>query len=557
MREIGAYAFTKQDVDVNFVGQRRKPYIEARQFLEVNVESGTVEFISNFQFDVQYSGVVSLRVDVPQSIADRLRNDSESLTEQLLDPQPSDIAEGYVAWSLVGDKELLGPQSAVFTWEFELGDLPVGQATPIEVARLIPQGVDRSWGQLVASKAETIEIGVSSLPRGLRPIDPQRDLFDDTQAENAARAFEYYGDWSLTLQATRYELEEVKRTSIDRALIRVVQTRSQEVSVQAIYRIRSARQRIAVIIPGVNPNETSGALDSQPLRINGQPALLEHDGNQFFIPFTGFTPDDAVMVELRYTLPSAKGAYEIPHFPEEPAVQQVHLAYYLPDDRTLLFKDGPWSEVEEVGFFDTEPNYEVSDEFLIEDLRNPTACPPVTGMDFPVDGRRYLFSTLRPEAGAEGALRLTAMKELFFHASIVVLVGFIGIGLCLRPWETRLWWIAMVVVIIVMTGVFAPRFALAIFQPPFFVSFGLVIGLWAVQGTANFVPKVNRWLVGNLKSIPSPAEHSPDEQSPSENTPPEDFEDEADESPSMVETELKSQPIEEKMKDEQGGEEHE
>ena len=557
MREIGAYAFTKQDVDVNFVGQRRKPYIEARQFLGVNVESGTVEFISNFQFDVQYSGVVSLRVDVPQSIADRLRNDSESLTEQLLDPQPSDIAEGYVAWSLVGDKELLGPQSAVFTWEFELGDLPVGQATPIEVARLIPQGVDRSWGQLVASKAETIEIGVSSLPRGLRPIDPQRDLFDDTQAENAARAFEYYGDWSLTLQATRYELEEVKRTSIDRALIRVVQTRSQEVSVQAIYRIRSARQRIAVIIPGVNPNETSGALDSQPLRINGQPALLEHDGNQFFIPFTGFTPDDAVMVELRYTLPSAKGAYEIPHFPEEPAVQQVHLAYYLPDDRTLLFKDGPWSEVEEVGFFDTEPNYEVSDEFLIEDLRNPTACPPVTGMDFPVDGRRYLFSTLRPEAGAEGALRLTAMKELFFHASIVVLVGFIGIGLCLRPWETRLWWIAMVVVIIVMTGVFAPRFALAIFQPPFFVSFGLVIGLWAVQGTANFVPKVNRWLVGNLKSIPSPAEHSPDEQSPSENTPPEDFEDEADESPSMVETELKSQPIEEKMKDEQGGEEHE
>ena len=186
---------------------------------------------------------------------------------------------------------------------------------------------------MVASKAETIEIGVSSLPRGLRPIDPQRDLFDDTQAENAARAFEYYGDWSLTLQATRYELEEVKRTSIDRALIRVVQTRSQEVSVQAIYRIRSARQRIAVIIPGVNPNETSGALDSQPLRINGQPALLEHDGNQFFIPFTGFTPDDAVMVELRYTLPSAKGAYEIPHFPEEPAVQQVHLAYYLPDDR--------------------------------------------------------------------------------------------------------------------------------------------------------------------------------------------------------------------------------
>ena len=102
------------------------------------------------------------------------------------------------------------------------------------MARLIPPGVDRSWGQVVASKAETIEISVSGSPKGLRPIDPQRDLFDDTQTENAARAFEYYSDWSLTLQATMYELEEVKMTSIDRALIRMVQTRSHEVSVQAI-----------------------------------------------------------------------------------------------------------------------------------------------------------------------------------------------------------------------------------------------------------------------------------------------------------------------------------
>ena len=564
-REIAAYAFTKQDVDVRFSGQRRKPYIEARQLLEVNVESGTVEFISRFQFDVRYSGVESLRVDVPQSIADRLRNDSESLTEQRLDPQPSDIEEGYVAWSLIGDRELLGLQTAVFAWEFELGNLPVGQASPIEVARIIPDGVDRSWGQLVASKAETIEISVSGSPRGLRPIDPQRDLFDDAQSENAARAFEYYSDWSLTLQATRYELEEVKRTSIDRGLIRMVQTRSREVSVQAIYRIRSARQRIAVIIPDVDPNETTGVLDSQPLRINGQPALLEHDGSQFFIPFTGFTPDDSVLVELRYTLPSAKGAYEIPHFPEEPAVQQVHLVYYLPDDRTLLFNDGPWSEEEELGFFDTEPHYGLSDEFLMEDLRNPTACPSVTGMDFPVDGRRYLFSTLRPEAGAEGALRLTAIKELFFHASIVVLVGFIGFGLCLRPWGTRLWWIAMVVVLIFIAGVFAPRFALAIFQPPFFIAFGLVIGLWAVQGTVNFVPKVNRWVVENLRPAPGPVQRGQEELERSEVTTPEDDGGDADESVSPVENDLQSHPPNDpndhktmEQKDtEQGGEGHE
>ncbi|MEC7979480.1 MAG: hypothetical protein VX189_11135 [Planctomycetota bacterium] len=76
---------------------------------------------------------------------------------------------------------------------------------------------------------------------------------------------------------------------------------------------------------------------------------------------------------------------------------------------------------------------------------------------------------------------------------------------------------------------------------------------------------MSRWLVGNLKSVSSPVEHVPAEQSSSENTPPEDPGDEAEESPSMVETELKSEPpnnpIEEKTKDEkdkeQGGEDHE
>jgi len=57
-----------------------------------------------------------------------------------------------------------------------------------------------------------------------------------------ARAFEFHEDWSLTVTATRYEMEEVKRTSIDRAVVRMVVTRSNETSVQALYRMRSARQ---------------------------------------------------------------------------------------------------------------------------------------------------------------------------------------------------------------------------------------------------------------------------------------------------------------------------
>jgi hypothetical protein len=513
LREIAAYAFTQQPVVVNFTGQRRKPYIEARQFLEVNVEAGNAAFQSTFLFDVRYSGVESLRIDIPQNISDRIRNDSAVLREQVMQPQPADVEEGYVAWSLSGENELLGSQEAKLSWDLELGDLPVGEAVPIAIPKINPINVDRSWGQIVASKAETIEVSVADTPEGLRPIDPQRDLFPGLASKNAARAFEYYGDWQLTLQVTRYELEEVKRTSIDRALVRMVQTRSREVSVQAIYRVRSARQRIAVQIPGVDPNQTDGNLDSQPLRINGQPAILEHDGTQFFIPFTGFSPDDAVVVELRYSLPDAGGVYEIPVFPEEPAIQQVHLAFYLPEDRTLLFTDGPWSDDEEVSFFERYRYDTLSDDYLLDEIRQTTECSSLVGQDFPVDGQRYLFSTLRPEPGASGALRMTSMKEMFFHTALVIMLSLVGIALCFRNWGARMWWLSMVAVAILMSGIFAPRFAMAVWRTPLFVTISLTVGLWAVQGLMVFTPKVTRWVSSNL-TPPDPPSRSEESHEP-------------------------------------------
>ena len=70
-----------------------------------------------------------------------------------------------------------------------------------------------------------------------------------TPVGGAARAFEFYDEWTLPVTITRYELEEVKRTSIDRAVCRMVLTPAGEIAVQAVYRIRSVRPRLAVKLP--------------------------------------------------------------------------------------------------------------------------------------------------------------------------------------------------------------------------------------------------------------------------------------------------------------------
>ena len=403
-------------------------------------------------FDIKYSSVKTLRIDVPKDIADKVRNLTPALRDERIEPQPADVANDDVAWQLVGEGELLGSVTAKFTWEEKSGELKVGQASDIKLPQIKAVGVDRFWGQIVATKAETIEISVKDEPKGLRPIDPQRNLMAGADVPNAARAFEFHEDWSLNLQATRYQLEEVKRTSIDRAFVRMVVTRGDKVAVQALYRLRSARQRVPLKIPDVDPKNTAGALDSQPLRINNQSAPLEHDGTQFFIPLTGHSADEPVLVELRYTVPGNPSSLQLPEFQDDPAVQQVYLAVWLPEEWKLLGIGGPWTNENAAGTWNAPASEGPDDAALLSQVRQGIANCQTAGDGFPVDGRRYLFSTLQPDAGSAGALRLTAAHRNVVNAALFLIVAIIGLALTPRPAGTRLWWLAGLIVAIVLVA---------------------------------------------------------------------------------------------------------
>ena len=64
--------------------------------------------------------------------------------------------------------------------------------------------------------------------------------------------------------ATRYKLEEVKHASIERAVVRMVVTPADQVSVQALYRMRSGQQRLELALPD------DVQFDTDPLRIDGR-----------------------------------------------------------------------------------------------------------------------------------------------------------------------------------------------------------------------------------------------------------------------------------------------
>jgi len=246
-RPVLAFAYTEEPATIALAAERRRPHVTVGQLLAARIDSGVVKYTATFHYDVRYSGVKHVRIDVPEGLAQDIRVTPLSVRHETLsgDDAPDDLAEGYVAWRLSGDAEFMGPETITLKWEEKIEKLDVGKSVGLAVPRLIPRGVDRAWGQVVLAKAESIDVRPAEgedVVKGLRPIDPQHDLMRGASVPGAARAFEFHEDWALTVVATMYRLEEIKHTSIERGLVRMVIGRNNQVSVQALYRARSARQ---------------------------------------------------------------------------------------------------------------------------------------------------------------------------------------------------------------------------------------------------------------------------------------------------------------------------
>ena len=494
-----AFAYSDQVAELSLSAERRQSQVTARQRMVVRIDNGSVRYESKIFFDIRYSGVKSLRIDVPTEIDADVRNTSSGMRELPISPPPPDVPEGYVAWSLSGEAELIGEQVVTLTWERKLDQLEVGKSLELRVPDLRPAGVDRAWGQIIVTKAESLDVLPSGEMKGLRPIDPGQDQMPDAVVPDAARAFEFHDAWSLTLRATRYQLEEVKRTSIERGLVRTVVTRSDQRGVQALYRLRSARQRLAIKLAA------EAQFDAQPVRINGQPVALERgDQGQLFIPLIGQDPNTPFTLELRYTIAGTHSELSIPEFPEDPAIQKIYLAAYLPDELTVVGSSGPWTEEftwSSRGAFKWIPSATRSDDELQAWVREGVNGTPPPA--FQTDGVLYLFSALRPAAPPEGDLKLWAIDERWLALLVFTPLLVVGLMLLKSSLNAKITAVAAVVIAIVMCGVFVPTFARQLLNQPMYAGLVIVGVAWFAWYFSIAARRVER-SISSKASRPSP-----------------------------------------------------
>ena len=475
-RPVSSFVFTKAPAELMLAVERRKPYVSVGQLLAMRVDPGMVKYQASFHYDIRYSGVKNLRIDVPTELAAEIRNNTPGISEKPMEPAPADLEKGYTAWSLTGETELMGAVVVRLSWEHKLEHLEAGKRIELITPQLRPRDVDRAWGQVVLVKAETIDLVASETPAGLRPIDPQHDLMPNSNVPDAALAFEFHDDWSLGVTATRYQLESVKHTSIERGVIRAMVTRGGQIAVQALFRMRSARQRLAVALPA------SVEFDTEPLRIDDQPAPLERGAKgEFFVPLVGRGNNQAFLLELRYSLPASQTRIELPAFPDEPAVQKVFISAFLPQELSLLGYQGPWTE-EQDWYYATPyrrlPAPRFTDAHLMNWVREGVALSGNPTDTFPTDGQSFVYSTLRPEPGEAGSLRLSTMNGKWLHGLIFVGVLGLGIALTRRPIADRAVALVAIVIGLLLIGVFLPIFSTQVMYGGLWLAMVLTALVW-------------------------------------------------------------------------------
>ena len=488
VRPVLAFAFGRESTSLSMAAERRKPQVTIGQLLTARIEDGVVKYKAMLDYQILYSGVKSLRIDVPAGISDLLRNNTSAIREKKMEPQPDDVSEGCVAWILAGENELIGGGRIELVWEKKIEKLGVGQSVDLVVGRLIPMGVDRAWGQIVLAKAETIDIGSAGAPSGLRPIDPQHDLMNGVKVPDAARAYEFHDDWELKITATRYELQDVKHTSIERAVLRMVVTRADKTTVQALYRIRSAGQRLEIQMP------EKSEFDVKPL-IDGRPVTLEVGQDRgFFVPLVDSSSKESFLLELRYTYDS-EGAVrpKWPVFPMNPAVQQVYLCVYLPEELDLVEKIGPWT-VQFGWDLDSKWNFRPGrgayseypdDESLLEWVSQEVELPET----FPTDGRVYIFTALRPGSPTDHALWLITMHRTWLNVifcSVVLLAG--ALLLPMRP-KWKIFGAGSAAIFLIVLGIFWPILAWHVCDAPLAAAIGVVLIVWLLKFVFRTLPR--------------------------------------------------------------------
>ena len=276
-----AWSFTRRPVTIPVTTQRKSARLNADAATTVNVLPRSVEATTLLDYHVQFSGLDTFQFQAPESVSpliqiEAVRNDPTA--PDIMQKTPSDPENGWVTWTVVMQREVLGTLRLKVTYDLKSeqadadgdegdgGDEDEGSGSTsdeivVSLLRPLPapagEGLEevpisRFRGEAVLLRDETLSVAGTADGGDVEPIDVRELALLPSSGALAFRYFEQPDDAAvqLTVTRTRNAIEEVIATVVRRALVEIVNGKDGMGHYRVRMRVKTTeRQRLLVDLP--------------------------------------------------------------------------------------------------------------------------------------------------------------------------------------------------------------------------------------------------------------------------------------------------------------------
>ena len=497
LRHVASWNFTRRPIALFVRTSPRPAQIAASVGTTVHVEPEIVKQNSVVTFDIQNAGIDTLRVAVPEAVANDVRFRMLSAGHTIQQRDKASVAEeGWVTWTLVLQDETTGVIKLGVDWDVKIAQASAGPSSPVpavpvqgpdpaaagspeaalaaetagEVTSeqtlvvvpprvLVPFTDDQAKrrrvvltqtrGEIRLLRHESLSITADSQGDTTEAIDVRElELMD----QDGYLAYRYFAQpASATIRIRKHEIHEVAATVVSRLAIEIVTERQSLASWRCRFLITtSERQRIRIDLPI--------GCDLQAPLLNDHRTTIEKatdlQAAEYWEPYyvnisRDSTSDQEFMLTLQYRCPiikdgsrpySGRGGVQTLRLPVigesggATVVQQIKVVLWAPEE--IAFPGDPdlWTQEGAVPPSMWSPLRSQSASVAASAVNDWIDPRHVASGDFPTQGSASVYRAV----GSQSEIQVTWRSRAFLFWMIsgtLVLVGFI---LRRTSWENRI-----------------------------------------------------------------------------------------------------------------------
>lgn len=475
-RLVSSWLYNRRPVEIPVRTVRKATRLTALVGTHADVKQGQVQVTTNLTYLIEYAGLDTFRFSVPEAFADKVQ--ITSLATGSAPPikqkvRAAQAVDGWVTWTVVLQREVLGSQPFQITYDL----VPTAEAdgktekSVVEAIRVLdpydkddgPQGkreitVSRTSGEITVVKDRALSVSASATGGDVEPIDV-REL--QQLAQDGFVAYRYFKQpVKLELTANKFDVQGVVETVVSKALVEMVLDKASTVTYRVRYVIKSSeRQRLRVDLP-TNVEPLGVLVDRKPVSLEKADLKTRDNWTSYFVNVARTkSSDDAFSLILLFRNPLKPEAFQsltgkiLLRLPmiggadaQGVAVQQLRAALWVPREYALIgtprnFSSDTWTCPFELMFDRQQASAGT------QDLDNWIGADAGGVFEFPVEGRRYVYSnlggrdtstkdrTLPPLATIEGLRWWHLSSYTWIVSGAIIVCAFI---LRRTSWENKL-----------------------------------------------------------------------------------------------------------------------